>query len=161
MTQKTMPFFKPAPRPVSKTSPEDAMRLVEASADLGFNRPSHGKEANGNLPETAETQMPLVKPQALSTSSTVSSQASIPKPTKTLSASPKKPIQPAKVAVVYDQALKVDVSDELWVALKMETIKRRVSMKFLVLEALEKAGYPVDLNTVPEDGRRLRRSSVD
>ena len=38
----------------------------------------------------------------------------------------------------------------------MEAIKRRVTVKFLVLEALAAKGYDVDLDAIPEDGRRLR-----
>ncbi len=160
MTQKpASPFFKPAPRPASMTSAADAQRLVEASADLGFNRPSHGKEANTHLPETADTQLP-VRPQALSLPA--DNAAVAPKTSaKAPSARSKPTVSSAKVAVVYDQSVKVDISDELWVALKMETIKRRVSTKFLVLEALQKAGYPVDLDAIPEDGRRLRKVAAE
>jgi hypothetical protein len=53
-------------------------------------------------------------------------------------------------------ALKFDVPDELWDDLRMAAIRRRVTVKYLVLEALEAKGYAVDLAAVPEDGRRLR-----
>jgi hypothetical protein len=53
-------------------------------------------------------------------------------------------------------ALKFDVQDDLWTALRRAAIDRRVTVKYLVLEALSEKGYPVDLAEVPEDGRRLR-----
>lgn len=53
-------------------------------------------------------------------------------------------------------ALKFDVPDELWDDLRMAAIRRRVTVKYLVLEALEAKGYAVDLAAIPEDGRRLR-----
>ena len=36
-------------------------------------------------------------------------------------------------------------------------IKRRATVKYLVLEALAEKGYPVDLASLPQDGRRLRK----
>ena len=53
-------------------------------------------------------------------------------------------------------ALKFDVPSAVWTALKLEAIKRRVTVRYLVLEALSRVGYEVDLASVPEDGRRLR-----
>jgi hypothetical protein len=38
----------------------------------------------------------------------------------------------------------------------MAALKRRVTVKFLVLEALAAKGYAIDLDAIPEDGRRLR-----
>jgi hypothetical protein len=64
---------------------------------------------------------------------------------------PKSPIAPAKGV-----ALKFEVPDEVWVALRQEALNRRVTVKYLVLEALAAKGYKVDLSAVPEDGRRIR-----
>lgn len=64
---------------------------------------------------------------------------------------PKSPIAPAKGA-----ALKFEVPDEVWTALRQAALNRRVTVKYLVLEALAAKGYSVDLSAVPEDGRRLR-----
>jgi hypothetical protein len=64
---------------------------------------------------------------------------------------PKSPIAPSKGA-----ALKFEVPDEVWTALRQEALNRRVTVKYLVLEALAAKGYSVDLSAVPEDGRRLR-----
>jgi hypothetical protein len=162
MTQNNRPLFQPAPRPIAKTSPADAQRLVEAAADLGFNRPSVGKDPNTHLPESADAQADL-KPQALSGQAfAVPESVAAPKAARPEAPRAKARTQTVeKITTIYDQSIKVDVSDELWTALKMATIRRRVSMKFLLLEALEKAGYPVALDSVPEDGRRYRKSSVD
>lgn len=64
---------------------------------------------------------------------------------------PKAPIAHTKGA-----ALKFEVPDEVWTALRQEALNRRVTVKYLVLEALAAKGYNVDLSAVPEDGRRLR-----
>lgn len=52
--------------------------------------------------------------------------------------------------------VKLDVSDPLWTELRMAAARRRVSIRYLVHEALEAYGYTVDLSLIPEDGRRLR-----
>jgi len=48
------------------------------------------------------------------------------------------------------------VPDEVWTALRQEALNRRVTVKYLVLEALAANSYSVDLSAVPEDGRRTR-----
>jgi hypothetical protein len=53
-------------------------------------------------------------------------------------------------------ALKIEVPDKVWAALKMEAVRRRVTVRFLVLEALADRGYEIDLDNTPQDGRRLR-----
>lgn len=64
---------------------------------------------------------------------------------------PKSPLAPIKGI-----ALKFEVPDEVWVALRQEALNRRVTVKYLVLEALAAKGYSIDLSSVPEDGRRIR-----
>ena len=64
---------------------------------------------------------------------------------------PKSPIAQTK-----GTALKFEVPDEVWIALRQEALNRRVTVKYLVLEALAAKGYNVDLTAVPEDGRRIR-----
>jgi hypothetical protein len=56
------------------------------------------------------------------------------------------------------QPLRLDVPQDLWLDLKVTAAKRRVSVRWLVLEALERAGYDVALNDIPEDGRRVRHN---
>lgn len=62
----------------------------------------------------------------------------------------------APIAHTKGSALKFEVPDEVWTALRQEALNRRVTVKYLVLEALAAKGYSVDLSAVPEDGRRLR-----
>lgn len=121
------PTFMPSPRPRPRTSSEDAQQLAAATSDLGFTRAS-------NAPEE-----PPVIPAASSTASPPTAQV------------PKYPIAPSK-----GTALKFEVPDEVWTALRQEALNRRVTVKYLVLEALAAKGYSVDLSAVPEDGRRLR-----
>lgn len=74
-----------------------------------------------------------------------------PAPESPKAQAPKTPVAPAKEA-----ALKFSVPDEVWTALRQEALNRRVTVRYLVLEALAQKGYNVDLAAVPEDGRRLR-----
>ena len=155
------PMFMPAPRPTSRTSPEDAKKLAEGSADLGFDRSSGGPSRAALSDEVPEPA--AIKPQAFTVPETTQTAPS--QPTSAM-AKAEKPSKPGKttgerpsaepIVGVFPQTLRVDVSDELWTALKMAGIQRRTSVKYLMLEALEKAGYPVDLDAIPEDGRRLR-----
>src|SRR4051812_20212027 len=71
--------------------------------------------------------------------------------TAAIAQTPKSPIASTKGV-----ALKFEVPDEVWVALRQEALNRRVTVKYLVLEALAAKGYKVDLSAVPEDGRRIR-----
>ena len=122
----TKPAFQPAPRPRPRISPEDAQHLAEATSDLGFTRPSSAPEARSG----ATVPAPAASP-----------------PTQ----APKSPIAPPK-----GTALKFEVPDAVWTALRQEALNRRVTVKYLVLEALAAKGYSVDLSAVPEDGRRIR-----
>lgn len=123
----TKPTFLPSPRPRPRTSLEDAQQLAAAASDLGFTRPSNAPDAQ-LTPSAANTESQHALAQA-----------------------PKSPIAPMK-----GTALKFEVPDEVWTALRQEALNRRVTVKYLVLEALAAKGYNVDLATVPEDGRRLR-----
>ncbi len=125
--QVTKPMFQPAPRPRPLTSSEDAQQLAAAAGDLGFTRPSTAPE-----PEVRHS------PPA-------------PEPVSPTALQPKIPIASVKGA-----ALKFEVPDEVWTALRQEALNRRVTVKYLVLEALAAKGYNVDLSVVPEDGRRVR-----
>lgn len=126
MIAMTKPAFQPAPRPRPRTSPEEAQGLAASTSDLGFSRAS-------SAPETTP------------------SATSAPEHVSTKTQEPKNPI-----ASVKGSALKFEVPDEVWTALRQEALNRRVTVKYLVLEALAAKGYNVDLSAVPEDGRRLR-----
>lgn len=121
------PAFMPSPRPRPRTSPEDAQQLAAATSDLGFTRASNAPEDLPALPASSRELAPAI------------------------AQAPKSPIAPSKGA-----ALKFEVPDEVWTALRQEALNRRVTVKYLVLEALAAKGYSVDLSAVPEDGRRLR-----
>lgn len=125
------PSFQPAPRPRPRISPEDAQQLAEATGDLGFTRPS--------------------SPPELTTEPTTSVATEAQKSMGPVTQEPKSPLAPSKAAT-----LKFEVPDTVWTALRQEALNRRVTVKYLVLEALAAKGYNVDLAAVPEDGRRLR-----
>ncbi|MFE1603271.1 hypothetical protein [Methylobacterium sp. ID0610] len=60
---------------------------------------------------------------------------------------------------IPEKPLRLEVPTALWLSLKMESAKREVSVKYLVIEALAKAGYDVDLSMIREDGRRPDKRS--
>ena len=131
------PAFQPAPRPRPRISPKDAQQLAVATSDLGFTRPSSAPEARAEEPlQPPAEPIPAVAPAA---------------PT---AQEPKAPFAPA--APAKGTALKFEVPDTVWTALRQDALNRRVTVKYLVLEALAAKGYNVDLSAVPEDGRRLR-----
>ncbi|CAN7634649.1 hypothetical protein LJR225_004905 [Phenylobacterium sp. LjRoot225] len=80
----------------------------------------------------------------------------VAKPAVTPVPAPSAEPKAGEAALRKPAALKFDVPDELWDDLRMAAIRRRVTVKYLVLEALEAKGYAVDLAGIPEDGRRLR-----
>lgn len=125
------PAFQPAPRPRPRITHEDAQQLAAATSDLGFTRTSSAPESSAESPI----------PPASKTTSTASS----------ASQEAKAPLTPTK-----GTALKFEVPDAVWTELRQEALNRRVTVKYLVLEALAAKGYNVDLAAVPEDGRRLR-----
>ncbi|GJD66755.1 hypothetical protein [Methylobacterium frigidaeris] len=115
-----------APRP--RTNPEDLAQLVAGGAEAGFARPL------APPPEPVAEPAPVTTPAA-------------------------PPSAPAAAPAMYDgpvSPLRLEVPDLIWLALKMESAKRKVSVKYLVIEALAAKGYAegLDLSLVPEDGRR-------
>ena len=125
------PTFQPAPRPRPRTSLEDAQQLTVATGDLGFTRPSSAPAPKSNDLTTAHAK----------SAPTEATARQMPK---------------TAVAHFKGTALKFEVPDPVWTALRQEALNRRVTVKYLVLEALAEKGYNVDLAAVPEDGRRLR-----
>jgi len=124
--------FQPTPRPQPRTSVADAERLQEETRDLGFGRTA------GSTPVVA----PADKPRAPTAPKAESSAAK-----RTLAAAP---------ATKRGPSLKLDVPDEVWNELRFAALNRRVTVRFLVLEALAAKGYGIDLSATPEDGRRIR-----
>ena len=130
-------------------SPEDTKRLQEATQDLGFGRPTSSPAAP---PAVSVVERQTRAPDAVNASPASKAQPAKPRVSK-----PANPTQnPNEAPGFKDAALKITVPDDLWNTLRMEAIKRRVTVKFLVLEALAAKGYDVDLDAIPEDGRRLR-----
>jgi hypothetical protein len=140
MSNKPLPLaFQPAPRPQALLNASDALRLAEASADLGFARPVSSPEAGGGAALHVDPMDGASAAGAPPSSSAQRLKADHP-----VSAAPGL------------ASIKVDVPQAAWASLKIEAIRRRVTVKFLVLEALASQGYEIDLANVPQDGRRLR-----
>ena len=151
MTKSTPIQFQPAPRPQPRVSPEQSRELAEAARDLGFGRTTTSPAAEDPPPAAAEAAAaPIQAPKP----------AAVPNPTSAPRAavpiSTPQPFARAAQTPKRGPALKFDVPDEVWTALRREALNRRVTVKYLVLEALAEKGYEVDLSAVPEDGRRLR-----
>lgn len=133
--------FQPAPRPQPRVSPEQSRELAEATRDLGFGRttstPEMGADAESRTPLEAEA-------------------AGAPRPSEKLARTVKRVEPAAEPSAERMASLKVAMPDETWQALRHEALNRRVTVKYLVMEALAAKGYDVDLSKVAEDGRRLR-----
>jgi len=150
MTEKPQPLaFGPTPRPKPRISQAQADQLSAETADLGFGRVTSAPGAAPApmaLSEPVETLSPAPAPRAPPSRL---SAASRPR-------SASAPARPKPAAMAGSASLKFDVPGDLWTEMKVEAAKRRVTVKYLVLEALSKQGFAVDLEAVPEDGRRLR-----
>ena len=141
--------FGPTPRAKPRISQAQAEQLSADTADLGFGRvlsaPAIETSPVGpSEPIEAVSPSPQPRPPA----------ARLTAPSKPRSVSA--PARPKPAAMVGTASLKFDVPGDLWTEMKVEAAKRRVTVKYLVLEALSKQGFAVDLEAVPEDGRRLR-----
>jgi hypothetical protein len=133
--------FQPAPRPQPRVSPEQTRELAEATRDLGF----------GRTTSTPEVEAPAEPPKPRATTAAVAPPAARPS-TRTA-----KQAEPAAEPMTERMAtLKVAIPDDIWNALRHEALNRRVTVKYLVMEALAAKGYDVDLSKIAEDGRRLR-----
>lgn len=128
---KTALNFQPAPRPKPLVTPEQATLLTKEAADLGFSRPA------GAIVERKE---PIVR-----------STPSAPQSRQPATAS-----REGERRAKTEQHVKLAIPELLWDELRMKAIKRRVTVRYLLLEALSEAGYGVELDTIPEDGRRHR-----
>lgn len=152
MTDKTIrPAFQPAPRPRPINDAGSTEALRKATEDLGFNRPTSAPAA-----VSAAAATPVVGGQALRPEPVVVADAPAPAPRVVPKAKPAKPA-PVIAFAERETSLKFVIDDELSTALKLDAVKRRVTVRYLVLEALAEKGYPVDLANLPEDGRRIRK----
>ena len=128
--------FLPSPRPRPHTSPEDARQLAAATSDLGFTRASSAPQEPPAAPGIPH------EPRAPEAAPARATRASPPA---------RRRAKGAKATV-----LKFEVPETVWTALRQEALDRRVTVRYLVLEALAAKEYPVDLAAIPKDGRRLR-----
>ena len=137
MNSKSM-TFQPAPRPQPRVSPEQTRELAEATRDLGFGRTTSAPDVEA----PAEAPKPPLQPSAT---------APAPRPKAAKRLEPAAEPHSERMAT-----LKVAIPDDTWNALRHEALNRRVTVKYLVMEALAAKGYDVDLSKIAEDGRRLR-----
>ena len=159
MSTKSSLSFKPAPRPQPRVTPEEARRLQEETRDLGFGRPT---AAPNETPADAQAGSPTDSETIAATEVRAPAEPAAPAALARNGSAIRaraKPAPSAKPAVASEArgpALKFDVPDALWIELRQEALNRRVTVRYLVLEALAAKGYRVDLEAIPEDGRRIR-----
>ncbi|EJL38469.1 hypothetical protein PMI01_00036 [Caulobacter sp. AP07] len=158
MTEKVArPVFQPAPRPRPINDGAATEALKEATRDLGFGRASSGESAAEPVAKPAPPAPAAPAPVAVR-----------PEPARAepARADPKlkaaKPVPSAPPAVAIGGAeratsIKFEIDDALSTALKFEALRRRVTVKYLILEALAAKDFPVDLANLPADGRRVRK----
>lgn len=163
MTDKTpRPSFQPAPRPRPINPAGSAEALQEATRDLGFTRKTSPEEATPPeaqasvaapaKPALAPAPAPVIAPRA--------AQPALvgPNPVAKIAPKPKTAkVEPAPSYEDRETSIKFAISDELSTALKLDAVQRRVTVKYIILEALAEKGYPIDLVNLPQDGRRARK----
>jgi hypothetical protein len=154
MADAARPLFMPAPRPSPRVSAEDAAALSQEMAAFGFGRPTVVEPAPepGPTPTepapVAKVRKPAVRPARTGpAASAVEAKADLP--------GAPRPV-PANDPFGKGLPLRLDVPEALWIDLKTRAVQRRVTVRWLVLEALEAAGYDVAARTIPLDGRRVR-----
>lgn len=162
MADAARPLFMPAPRPSPRVSPEDAAALSQEMAAFGFGRPTVAEPAPERAQNTAPAPSPGVeKPSGRREKPRKPALRGAQKPGPGLDAADADlPGAPRPVAADdpfgKGLPLRLDVPEALWIDLKMAAARRRVTVRWLVLEALEAAGYDVAARTIPLDGRRVR-----
>lgn len=179
MSKPTPMPFMPSPRPRPINAPDAAQALTEASKDLGFGRPTMATTTAPPPREVAETPPPPVEaapikpaapaPAKAAAEPVIPAAVSAPVSTKALArakpaatkVAPSKAKVDAGFAPLADDgrapSLRIEVTNALWDALRLEALKRRVTVKYLVYEALAAQGFDIDLAEVPEDGRRRKK----
>jgi hypothetical protein len=136
MTANKPRALGPAPEPKQRPDPDAMKRLMAETAELGgFMRPSGAPPVEPPVSEPVQ-QSPDEPPAR-----PVRERAPLPRD----EAAPKGGV------------LKCDVGDELFEELRVAAVRRRVTVKYLLVEALAAQGYRhADLSAVPKDGRRDR-----
>ena len=147
------PAFQPAPRPRPINDAGSTEALRKATEDLGFNRTTSSAPA-GEPIEPAVAAVARLQPVSPAPRPKVVEE---PPPPRAAAKTKAEKSAPALDFSDRETSLKFVIDDALSTALKLDAVKRRVTVKYLVLEALAEKGYPVDLANLPEDGRRVRK----
>lgn len=148
MSAKPLVPFGKGPRP--KMTDEERARVTSEVAGLaGFDRPLAG-EGVQPVPETAPEPAPTPA-LAVPLEPTVQPQPPATKPVRP------KPAPAPEPVVEATENLRIPVTQAVWDELTLAAHKRRVTVRYLCLEALSKAGYGVDMSKVPADGRRIKK----
>jgi len=160
MTAKTPTLnFQPTPRPRPLNAPNTAAALKELTLDVGFGRPTSAplpQEAPSSPAFKTEHDEKPIAPAKLNPASALEAPTSrsetSKQPTKAkASATPSLPEGARR-----SPSLRIEVNDQLWDALRITAMKRRVTVKYIIYEALAAQGFEIDMAAIPEDGRRER-----
>ena len=137
MTANKPRALGPAPEPKQRPDPDAMKRLMAETAELGgFMRPSGAPGTE--LPAAGEPVQP-------------------PAESATTRSAPRPATLARNDALPKGGVLKCDVGDELFEELRVAAVRRRVTVKYLLVEALAAHGYShADLSAIPKDGRRDR-----
>ena len=141
MTTNKTRILGPAPEPKQRPDPLAMKQLLADTAELGgFTRPS---SAPGSELQSAP-QLDPIKVDEIN--------AELPTRAARKCEEKKRDSEAPKGGV-----LKCDVSDDLFEELRVAAVRRRVTVKYLLVEALAAQGYThADLSATPKDGRRDR-----
>ena len=142
MTTNKTRVLGPAPEPKQRPDPSAMKQLLADTAELGgFTRPSSAPHAEPqNVPQADPIKVEEITAES-------------PQPRAARKREEKKQDSEAPKGGV----LKCDVGDELFEELRVAAVRRRVTVKYLLVEALAAQGYAhADLSAIPKDGRRDR-----
>ena len=141
MTKNNTRLLGPAPEPKQRPDPSAMKQLLADAAELGgFARSSSAPNAESQ----SAPQLDPIKVEEIN----AESPALAPRKYE----EKKRDSEAPKGGV-----LKCDVGDDLFEELRIAAVRRRVTVKYLLVEALAAQGYAhADLSATPRDGRRDR-----
>ena len=147
MTTNKTRMLGPAPEPKLRPDPSVMKQLLADTAELGgFMRPSSALAAEQRSAlQTNPIKAKVPQIEEIETEP--------PKPQVGREHEEKK--QDSEVS--KGGVLKCDVGHDLFEELRVAAVRRRVTVKYLLVEALATQGYVhADLSAIPKDGRRDR-----
>lgn len=151
--------FQPTPRPRPLNAPDTAEALKELTRDVGFGRPTSAPPAQ-DLASASPINADKDHDSAALGSNPPRKPFKGAPPTSTASAGATKfkgpASRPQTEGARRSPSLRIEVDDQLWDALRLTAMRRRVTVKYLIYEALAAQGFEIDMSAVPEDGRRER-----